>query len=193
LNDIQVEHNFVLPGDDGSKRMATSFFIDGRSEYHAFDALGPNCVIVPVPSGTAEAFHKRAGASIPEGLREALMPLVAVIEQLTIRIKEYDRKVEQLAEDRHPDTAALTQVCGVGSLTALAYILTLEDEQRYRRGRSVGAWLGRSPVSTIPGKASRNDASPRKETHTFAACWSDPRSTSSARSLRTAICAGTAC
>ena len=29
-----------------------------------------------IPSGTAEAFHKRAGASIPEGLREALMPLV---------------------------------------------------------------------------------------------------------------------
>lgn len=36
------------------------------------------------------------------------MPLVAVIEQLTARIKEYDRKVEQLAEDQYPDTAALT-------------------------------------------------------------------------------------
>jgi hypothetical protein len=86
-----------------------------------------------IPSGTAEAFHKRAGASILEGPREALMPLVAVIEQLSTRIKEYDRKVEQLAEDRYTDTAALTQLCGVGSLTVPAYIMTLEDEQRYQR------------------------------------------------------------
>jgi transposase len=107
--------------------------------------------------GTAEAFHKRAGASIPEGLREALMPLVAVIEQLTIRIKEYDRKVEQLAEDRYPDTAALMQVCGVGSLTALAYILTLEDEQRYRRSRSVGAWLG-----LVPGQHDSGESQPQR-------------------------------
>ena len=110
-----------------------------------------------IPSGTAEAFHKRAGACIPEGLREALMPLVATIEQLTIRIKEYDRKVEQLAEDRYPDTAALTQVCGVGSLTALAYILTLEDEQRYRRSRSVGAWLG-----LVPGQHDSGESQPQR-------------------------------
>lgn len=30
----------VLPGDGGPKLMATSFFIEGRSEYHAFDAAG---------------------------------------------------------------------------------------------------------------------------------------------------------
>jgi transposase len=110
-----------------------------------------------IPSGTAEAFHKRAPASIPEGLREALMPLVAVIEQLTTRIKEYDRKVEQLAEDRYPDTAVLTQVCGVGSLTALAFILTLEDEQRYRRSRSVGAWLG-----LVPGQHDSGESQPQR-------------------------------
>ncbi|HET9146361.1 MAG TPA: IS110 family transposase [Sphingomicrobium sp.] len=110
-----------------------------------------------IPSGTAEAFHKRASSSIPEGLREALLPLVAVIEQLTARIKEYDRKVEQLAEDRYPDTAALTQVCGVGSLTALAYILTLEDEQRYRRSRSVGAWLG-----LVPGQHDSGESQPQR-------------------------------
>ena len=110
-----------------------------------------------IPSGTAEAFHKRAADSIPEGLREALMPLVAVIEQLTTRIKEYDRKVEQLAEDRYSDTAALTQVCGVGSLTALAYILTLEDEQRYRRSRSVGAWLG-----LVPGQHDSGESQPQR-------------------------------
>lgn len=109
-----------------------------------------------VPSGTAEAFHKRAGACIPEGVREALLPLIEVIEQLTTRIREYDRKIEQLAEDRYPDTAALTQVAGVGSLTALAYILTLEDEQRFRRSRSVGAWLG-----LVPGQHDSGESQPQ--------------------------------
>ena len=98
-----------------------------------------------VPSVAAEAFHKRAAACLPDGLREALLPLIEVIGQLTTRIREFDRKIEQLAQDRYPDTEALTQVCGVGSLTALAYILTLDDEQRFQRSRSVGAWLGLAP------------------------------------------------
>ncbi|MEA2569406.1 MAG: transposase [Acidobacteriota bacterium] len=85
------------------------------------------------------------------------MPLVAVIEQLSTRVKEYDRKVEELARDRYPDTPVLTQVCGVGSLTALAYILTLEDEQRYRRSRSVGAWLG-----LVPGQHDSGDSQPQR-------------------------------
>ncbi len=106
-----------------------------------------------VPSGSAEVFHKRAAACLPEGLREALLPLVEVIEQLTTRIREYDQKIEQLAKDRYPDTAVLTQVCGVGSLTALAYILTLEDQQRFRRSRSVGAWLGLSPGQHDSGQS----------------------------------------
>jgi len=109
-----------------------------------------------VPSGTAEAFHKRAAACLPDGLREALLPLIEVIEQLTTRIRGFDRAVEKLAEDRYPDTAALTQVGGVGSLTALAYILTLEDEQRFRRSRSVGAWLG-----LVPGQHDSGESQPQ--------------------------------
>jgi transposase len=109
-----------------------------------------------LPSGAAEAFHKRAAACLPDGLREALLPLIEVIEQLTTRIREYDRKIEQLAEDRYPDTAVLRQVCGVGSLTALAYMLTLEDEQRFRRSRSVGAWLG-----LVPGQHDSGESQPQ--------------------------------
>ena len=109
-----------------------------------------------VPSGTAECFHKRAAACLPDGLREALLPLIEMVEQFTTRIREFDRKVQQLAEDRYPDTEALTQVCGVGSLTALAYILTLEDEGRFRRSRSVGAWLG-----LVPGQHDSGESQPQ--------------------------------
>lgn len=109
-----------------------------------------------VPSGTAECFHKRAVACLPDGLGDALLPLIEMVEQLTTRIREFDRKVQHLAEDRYPDTAALTQVCGVGSLTALAYILTLEDEGRFRRSRSVGSWLG-----LVPGQHDSGESQPQ--------------------------------
>lgn len=117
----------------------------------AIKALGER-----VPSGTAECFHKRAATYLPDGLREALLPLIEIVEQLTTRIREFDRKVERLAEDRYPDTEALTQVCGVGSLTALAYMLTLEDQGRFRRSRSVGAWLG-----LVPGQHDSGESQPQ--------------------------------
>lgn len=126
----------------------------GRMIQHVRSAI--KAIGARVPSGTAEAFHKRAAACLPDGLREALLPLIKMIEQLTTQIREFDRKVEQLAEDRYPDTGALTQVCGVGSLTALAYILTLEDEGRFRRSRSVGAWLG-----LAPGQHDSGDSQPQ--------------------------------
>jgi transposase len=126
----------------------------GRMIQHVRSAI--KAIGARVPSGTAEVFHKRAAACLPDGLRDALLPLIETIEQLTTRIREFDRKVEQLAEDRYPDTGALTQVCGVGSLTALAYILTLEDEGRFRRSRSVGAWLG-----LVPGQHDSGESQPQ--------------------------------
>jgi len=126
----------------------------GRLIQHVRSAI--KAIGARVPSGTAEVFHKRAVACLCDGLRDALLPLIETIEQLTLRIRAFDRKVQELAEDRYPDTGALTQVCGVGSLTALAYILTLEDEGRFRRSRSVGAWLG-----LVPGQHDSGQSQPQ--------------------------------
>lgn len=108
---------------------------------------------IQVPSFTVHAFHKRIGTVLPELLRDALLPLVETIEQLTARIEEFDRKIERLAEDRYPETEALMQVSGVGPLTALAYMLTLDNHQRFSRSRSVGAWLGLAPGQRDSGES----------------------------------------
>jgi len=105
------------------------------------------------PSYSAEAFHKRMPDVVPALLRDALLPLIGVVEQLTARIRTYDRQVERLAEDRYPETEVLTQVTGVGPLTALAFILTIEDHSRFRRSRSVGAWLGLTPGQHDSGQS----------------------------------------
>ena len=41
--------------------------------------------------------------------------------------------------------ARLTQVKGVGPITALTYVLVLEDPHRFRSSRSVGAFVGLKP------------------------------------------------
>jgi len=66
-------------------------------------------------------------------VREALAPLLREIESLNERIAEYDRRIEQIAKEVHPEVALLKQAKGVGTLVALTYGLTLDDPRRFRR------------------------------------------------------------
>jgi transposase len=68
--------------------------------------------------------------------------VLETIASLTHKIRRYERHIEQLASERYPETCLLRQVSGVGPLTALSFVLTLEDPGRFRRSRSVGAYLG---------------------------------------------------
>jgi transposase len=91
---------------------------------------------------SAEGFEARAEAEIPEGLRLALLPLVRTIGELTERIRGFDRAINELSTEEYPETVRLRQVKGVGPVTALAYVLTLEDPGRFKKSRAVGAFLG---------------------------------------------------
>jgi len=98
-----------------------------------------------VPKCTSSAFAVRARKVLPEMLCAALVPLLDAIEGLNEQIKVYDKTIEQTAEVSYPETKVLRQVAGVGALTALAFILTLEDPKRFRRSRTVPAFLGLCP------------------------------------------------
>src|SRR5436309_7350418 len=60
-------------------------------------------------------------------LQAALGPLLAEIESLSARIREYNEQLECLSQESYPEAALLKQVKGVGTLIALTYLLTLED------------------------------------------------------------------
>ena len=98
-----------------------------------------------VPKCSANVFHTRALLHIPTGLKPALMPMVETIARLTRTLRQYDRTLAHLSRDRYPDTARLTQVKGIGPVTALAYVLVLEDPHRFKRSRSAGAFVGLKP------------------------------------------------
>jgi transposase len=104
-----------------------------------------------LPKCPARSFHNRAPEHIPEALRPALGPVLETIRSLTELIRDYDRKLETVSKERYPETELLRQVEGVGPLTALSFVLTLEDPYRFEKSRSVGAYLGLVPARDQSG------------------------------------------
>jgi transposase len=104
-----------------------------------------------LPSCSAESFHKRAGTALPDELKPALLPVLETIASLTQEIRRYDQRIETLASERYPETTLLRQVSGVGSVTALSFVLRVEDPRRFRRSRALGAYLGLQPRRSQSG------------------------------------------
>ena len=105
-----------------------------------------------MPKCPARTFHKNAPEHIPEALRPALDPILETIGSLTGRIRDYERQLETLSKKCYPETELLRQVEGVGPLTALTFVLTLEDPYRFEKSRSVGAYLGLVPARDQSGE-----------------------------------------
>jgi transposase len=121
-----------------------------RGAVKSFGARLPKC--------PARSFHKRASEHIPEALWEALGPILEQIGSLTERIREYERRLETISKERYPhETELLRQVEGIGPLTALTFVLTLEDPHRFDKSRTVGAYLG-----LVPATAQSGDRDPQK-------------------------------
>ena len=120
-----------------------------RGAVKSFGARLPKC--------PARSFHKRAAEHVPEALRPALGPILEQIGSLTERIRQYDRKLQEISEERYPETKLLRQVEGIGPLTALTFVLTLEDPYRFEKSRSVGAYLG-----LVPARDQSGDSDPQK-------------------------------
>lgn len=91
------------------------------------------------------SFHKTAREQIPDKLKGSLDPIVEQIASLTNKIKEYDKAIEKVSRECYPETACLQQITGVGPLTALAFVLTLEETDRFVSSRQVGPFLGLTP------------------------------------------------
>ena len=93
----------------------------------------------------AMAFTRKVRAQLAPADAALVEPLLAAIDALNAQVKQLDAELEAFGLERYPATARLRQVPGVGPLTALAFVLTLEDPQRFPDTRDVGAYLGLVP------------------------------------------------
>lgn len=128
-------HRMLLAVRDHWVRTRASFIVQARGLAKSLGERLPRC--------KSDGFVTKM-RTLPV-LFPAMDEIVATVEFLDARIAALDRQLETLARTTYPETFLLRQVCGVGLLTALAFVLTLEDPARIAHSRTAGALLGLVP------------------------------------------------
>jgi len=74
-------------------------------------------------------------------LMAAVRPLLAARNAIEQQVDDLDRKVMRLARNNAQVRRFMTAP-GIGPITALCFLATIDDPTRFRRSRSVGAYVG---------------------------------------------------
>jgi transposase len=106
-----------------------------------------------VPDCGSGAFVRLAEEVVPAELVPALGPVLECLRVLEAELSRYEKQVEHLATVSYPETARLSQVGGVGPITSLAYVLTIEEPSRFNASRTVGAFVGLTPAKDQSGES----------------------------------------
>ena len=104
-----------------------------------------------LPACGANVFATRMRRSVGVELFPGFPELLDFIHRLTNEIRRMDRRLEALCRDHYPAAGRLRQVPGVGPVTALAFVLTIDDPHRFPSSRRVGAYLGLRPRQRASG------------------------------------------
>jgi transposase len=100
-----------------------------------------------------DAFTERANLLLvdePE-LAEFAQPLLNVRETVHEQLATIERRVRLLAQN-NPQTRAFMTVPGIGPITALSFMAAIDDPERFKRSRNVGAYLGLTPRRYASGE-----------------------------------------
>jgi transposase len=106
-----------------------------------------------VRNPSSERFHKVIEEGLPETLRQMIAPSVQALAELTTRVKVLEREINTLAQTKYPQTAQLQQIPGVGPITAVYFVLKIEDPSRFKNVRDVGAYAGLCPRRDQSGES----------------------------------------
>jgi transposase len=96
-----------------------------------------------LPKCDADYFAQKMPPLIPPQLASALTPLLRTIALLTVEVKELDKQIKALATGKYgAATLHMRQVRGIAELTALGFVLTIRQPERFAKSRQVGPYLG---------------------------------------------------
>lgn len=109
-----------------------------------------------LPKCSAHAFANAVGEQVPDDLLPAVAPMLEEIHSITVQIKRFDQKLEDIANSRYAEeTKRVRQIQGVGALTSLAFVLTLEAPTRFDKNRQAGPYLGLTPKIDQSGETNK--------------------------------------
>ena len=123
----------LIRSRDQLVKMRTSLVNHVRGAMKAFGFRLPSKI-------DAAAMHRHRG-EIPVSLQPALWPLFDQLQALAQSVAALEETIEAEAAKRR-EVALLTPIHGVGTLTALTFVLVVGEASRFRRSRTVGAYLG---------------------------------------------------
>jgi transposase len=109
---------------------------------------------IRLPSCATDGFAKRVSALIPDVLKASLGPILTTIQTLTDQISSFDKLILGMIRAKYPETERLMQVHGVGPITAMEYVLTIEDPGRFSKSRQVASFIGLQPKQRQSGDRS---------------------------------------
>jgi transposase len=96
----------------------------------------------------ADNLDRKQAEHLEPAIRPHIERLLGIVEELTEEIGNCDRELERVGKERYgEETKRLRQVQGVGTITALTFVLTIEDASRFDKSRDVGCYLGLRPKS----------------------------------------------
>lgn len=104
---------------------------------------------------SSECFHRKVAEELPEVMHDVFKPIVDLIESISHKIKEFDQVVAQKSKEQYQETELLRMVKGVGPVTALAFVLILEDPARFKKSRQVGKYIGLIPKRDQSGETDK--------------------------------------
>src|SRR6476646_1985753 len=106
-----------------------------------------------IANPSTERFHKVIEEQVPESVGRVIAPSVQALKELSLRIKLLEREIITLARSKYPETTWLEQIPGVGPITALYFVLKIQDPGRFERVRDVGAFIGLCPRRDQSGES----------------------------------------
>lgn len=102
-------------------------------------------------------FDRRVEAQLIDrpDLQPIVAPILATWRQLREQIAEYDKVIRQIVRESRACRLLMTAP-GIGPLTVLAYVSTVEEPERFASSRAVGAHFGLTPRQYQSGEIDRS-------------------------------------
>lgn len=111
--------------------------------------------ITELPKCDADNFSEKILTYITEELYPVLSEMVYECADLTNRIETMDDKIKHMSENECIEAKHLQQIQGVGPITALTFVLAIDDPKRFAKSRDIGAYLGLTPARDQSGDSDK--------------------------------------
>ena len=108
-----------------------------------------------VRSGGAASFAERVGElELPQALQDQMAPLLAVMRSVNAELKAADKALAEQAKT-HEVAKRLCTAAGVGPVTAITFVVTVDRVERFAHAKQVRAYLGLVPRELSSGEKQR--------------------------------------